>query len=192
MADHILDAGWALLLDQGFEKFSFDRLARFARTGKATIYARFSNKEEFLRALLIRQIEMRQREFMAVAQGQEIVHALPRLAVNAVELFLSPEGRLVDRLIDWLDHEGDIAGTSLRGWAMANAHANAMRLLEEADRRGEIAIGDIPTAARFLIEGVSGHARLTDVRAGPSRREHLEWARAYCAMILRAFPKDGC
>ncbi|MDE2434783.1 MAG: helix-turn-helix transcriptional regulator [Sphingomonadales bacterium] len=187
LADLILDAGWELLLDVGFERFSLDRLARFARIGKPTIYSRFANKEGLLRALSIRQIELRHQEVIAGTQGLSINEALPALASKVVELFLSPEGRLIDRLIDWLDYEAERSQDSLRGWAMQAAIDNAVAVLRHAGERGEIAIADPLSAARFFIEGIVGHARITDMDEDACRSRHDDWARQLSAMILGHF-----
>jgi hypothetical protein len=47
----ILEASWDVLLAEGFEGFTFDRVARHAHIGKATIYSRFANKRELMGAL---------------------------------------------------------------------------------------------------------------------------------------------
>lgn len=189
LADHLLDTGWELLLETGFERFSFDRLARFARVGKPTIYARFANKEAFLRAMLIRQIERRQREIIGDAQGRKITEAMPVMAMTVVEMFQSAEGRLIDRLIDWLDHETSGSPSSLREWAMGAAIGNAERLLVEADQRGEICVRDPIGAARFFVEGIAGHARIIGPGVPFNAEQHRDWARQLCAMILDHF---GC
>ena len=62
IADHILEAGWQLLLEEGFERFSFDRLARAASVGKPTIYSRFANKHEYSRVLLEHRLTKRKNE----------------------------------------------------------------------------------------------------------------------------------
>lgn len=190
LGDHILDAGWELLLDQGFERFSFDRLARFARIGKPTIYARFANKEELLRALLVSRIEQRQREVVADAMGHELDVVLPALAFHAVEKFRSPEGRLIDRLIDWLDYEAGADRPSLRGWALESTQRTLEAVLGEANSASSSQIDDIPTAARFLLEGIAGHAKMVDARVGDTAGE-ADWAARYSAMILKHFARAG-
>lgn len=185
--DYILDAGWALLLEQGFERFSFDRLARSARIGKPTIYARYANKEELLYALLVRQIERRQQEIMSGTMGHKLTEVFPSLAVNAVLLFQSAEGRLIDRLIDWMDHETDGQRPSLREWAIGNALNNAAALLNEANSRGEVNVQDVQTAARFFVEGVAGRAKISNAETSASITSHQHWAEQLCAIILGFF-----
>lgn len=187
LADHILDAGWKLLLGSGFEKFSFDRLARFARTGKATIYARFASKAEFLRALLIREIERRQTEIFSSIQGKGLSTVLPELILTTVQHFLSPEGRLIDRLIDWLDHEAEPDRESVRGWALNGAVNNASSLIAAANQTGETEIADPIRAARFLVEGIAGHAKLASLQGQFDESEHATWAHELTTMVLSHF-----
>lgn len=187
LGERILEAGWQLLLEVGFERFSFDRLARFARIGKPTIYARFANKEELLRELLTWRIEHNQREILSRADGQSLAAAIPAMAVSVVEVFASPEGRLVERLIDWLDYETEATHPSLRIWAVRNAANTLEALMIQANDCGETRLRDVSTAARFMVEGIAGHARMCDGRTAFSAADHLEWATRYSAMVLREF-----
>ena len=187
IADHILEAGWQLLLEDGFERFSFDRLARAASVGKPTIYSRFANKHEYLRALLEHRLTKRQNEVAAMATDLPFKEGIVLLASQAVTLFLSPEGRLIDRLIDWVDNEGGVGRPSVRSWAARNGIDHAERIMRRAQDRGEVTISDIPTCARFLVEGVVGHARLSKPEDSVKDLDHLEWAQRYCAMLAKAF-----
>lgn len=187
LTDRILQASWALLLDIGFEKFSFDKLARFGRLGKPTIYARFSNKAELLRAVLLQSIEQQTQGLFDAVADQSIDEAIPALSANVVEYFHSPEGRLTDRLIDWIDVEAGDGGPSMRGWAAEEATLKIRQRLENSIERGEIRISDIDTVSLFLVEGIAGHARLTKVEDQFDRHQHLQWAHDYWAMIKKAF-----
>ena len=51
----ILDAGWAVLLAQGYDGFAFEAVAERARTGKAALYRRWPDKETLLLAVLANQ-----------------------------------------------------------------------------------------------------------------------------------------
>ncbi|MCX7283014.1 MAG: helix-turn-helix domain containing protein, partial [Novosphingobium sp.] len=51
LPQRILEAGWEVLREHGFDAFTFDRVARHAHIGKATIYTRFGCKREFFDAL---------------------------------------------------------------------------------------------------------------------------------------------
>lgn len=59
--------------------------------------------------------------------------------------------------------------------------------MRRAQDRGEVTISDIPTCARFLVEGVVGHARLSKPEDSVKDLDNLEWAQRYCAMLAKAF-----
>ena len=189
LPERMFEAAWELLLEQGFEGFTFDKLAKQARIGKPTIYARFSNKEEFLRALLERRIMGYQEEVTALAEDLSFRDVLTLMAMRVVVKFLSEEGRLMDRLIDWLEYEGDPSKPSMRKWAFESARNRGEAIITAAVERGEIVISDIPLAAQTFLEGIIGHARMSQVREPTNLEPHQRWAETYVAVILRAF--DG-
>jgi len=187
LTDRILQASWEFLLEVGFEHFSFDKLARYGRFGKPTIYARFGNKVELLRALLVQSIESRSRDLFDAASRQHIDEAIPSLCADVVEYIHSPEGRLKDRLIDWLDIEAEDGGPSMRGWAGEMAIERIRQLMRDASKRGEITLSNIDKASQFLAAGVIGHGRMTKVQDEFDRALHIVWARDYWAMLKKAF-----
>lgn len=189
LPERMFSAAWDLLLDQGFEGFSFDKLARHARIGKPTIYARFANKEAFLRALLQHRITDYQLEITTLSADKSFADALKLMATRAALRFQSDEGRLIDRLIDWLDHEGDPKAGSVRQWAFHHGQQRGEALMHAAVERGEVTITDIPLAAQFFLEGVVGHARTGNTSDPDALEKHQRWAEQYSAMILKAFSK---
>lgn len=193
LSGRILDASWDVLLATGFENFTFDRLARHARIGKATIYSRFASKHELLSALLQRRIA--QRRVAIEAHGADLppVEAFTRRATEILEDLGTPAGLLLERLMDWLDQErdgpatrpssGDV-GYRARVYRYAlDSIGNALR--ESAARHG-LKIGDIELAAQFWLEGIIGHARLTDAQQRSDAASIRAWARAYSAFFFAA------
>ncbi|MBT8427826.1 MAG: TetR/AcrR family transcriptional regulator, partial [Erythrobacter sp.] len=160
---------------------------RYGRFGKPTIYARFGNKVELLRALLVQSIESRSRDLFDAASRQHIDEAIPSLCADVVEYIHSPEGRLKDRLIDWLDIEAEDGGPSMRGWAGEMAIERIRQFMGDASKRGEITLSDIDKASQFLAAGVIGHGRMTKVEDTFDRAPHIEWARGYWSMLKKAF-----
>ena len=187
LSEHMFEAGWDLLLAHGFDGFSFDKLARKARVGKPTIYSRFTNKRAFLQALLQHRIEQRQMEITASAGEKPFKEVMPFLAIQILQTFLSPEGRLMDRLVDWLDHEGNAGEASVRLWAFETAFERAEDLMRAANSRGELRITDVPEAARFMLEGVIGHARVTDCAKPFDTDAQYRWATRFIGLMLDAF-----
>src|ERR1700750_3398680 len=59
----ILDAARKMFLERGFEGASIDEIAEVARSGKATIYARFRDKRALFTEVVTRDILSRITEF---------------------------------------------------------------------------------------------------------------------------------
>lgn len=57
LPNRLLDAALKLFSENGFEKTTMDQIAREAGASTKTIYARFSNKEDILRAVVRRIVE---------------------------------------------------------------------------------------------------------------------------------------
>src|ERR1700730_16839402 len=54
--ERILDAARNVFLERGFEGASIDEIAKAARSGKPTIYARFANKRALFTAVVMREV----------------------------------------------------------------------------------------------------------------------------------------
>ncbi len=66
----ILDAARKMFLERGFEGASIDEIAEVARSGKATIYARFRDKRALFTEVVTRDILSRITEFKALAVAE--------------------------------------------------------------------------------------------------------------------------
>lgn len=78
----ILDAALAEYLAHGFRRTSMDDVARAAGIGRATIYRRFSARDELVQAVLVRET----RRFFA--ELAEATRQLPTVAERLVEGFV--------------------------------------------------------------------------------------------------------
>src|ERR1700686_4675999 len=77
----ILDAARKMFLERGFEGASIDEIAEVARSGKATIYARFRDKRALFTEVVTRDILSRITEFKAeVPTGSTIEERLTSAA----------------------------------------------------------------------------------------------------------------
>jgi len=200
ISGRILDASWDVLLVGGFEHFTFDRVARHAHIGKATIYSRFPGKGELMRALLARRIEMRRDFFKLAGSHLAIENAFCLRAANMINGLFSPNGALMERLIDWLEQETG-EGQRMRAQAYRDAIdsiggslRDAGRLGTHNDRAAEGRTGKVlypGLAARLWLEGVIGHAKLAYTEGASSPVAVERWASDYtrfffaglCAMV---------
>src|ERR1700726_3851851 len=79
--ERILDAARKVFLERGFEGASIDEIAEVARSGKATIYARFRDKRALFTEVVTRDILSRITEFKAeVPTGSTIEERLTSAA----------------------------------------------------------------------------------------------------------------
>ncbi|MDT0508304.1 helix-turn-helix domain-containing protein [Novosphingobium sp. MMS21-SN21R] len=175
----MLQAGWEVLAEHGFEGFTFDRIARHARIGKVTIYNRFPSKREFLEALLKHNVEERRVSIMAKGAGLSLVESFCQRAATAVEILLSPDGVMMERLVDWCDQEFGDAQINYRHAMFAHALTDIESELRAAATNEGVEIADMALAARFWLEGILGHARLQGTTTDFDRDETDRWARSY-------------
>lgn len=95
----LLDAASHLFLTQGFDGTSCDQVAARARAGKASIYARYANKDMLFAAVVRREVER------SLTAGHDIPPDLPLRArlvavgTNLIEHALQPDAIAFMRLI---------------------------------------------------------------------------------------------
>lgn len=165
--DAILDATLKLLAEEGYEGLTTDRIAAVAGVGKATIYRRWSSKEEVVAAAAMRlSAEVPtpdtgdlEADLRAIAEGLAAVFAQPATA------------RLVAALLARMPHDPALAENLRQGFLAARRRA-AHVVLEHARERGEIASGvDLEIAVdllaapfyyRMLVTGTSIDRRFAD------------------------------
>jgi AcrR family transcriptional regulator len=97
-AGQILDFAARLIIEEGFTELSMERLAREAGISKALIYNYFPNRNDMLRALLEREMqvlrERQLREINAATDFRDLVYRTTRTYVAQVK----ERGALLQRL----------------------------------------------------------------------------------------------
>ncbi|WP_255504701.1 TetR/AcrR family transcriptional regulator [Novosphingobium sp. EMRT-2] len=175
----ILEASWDVLLAEGFEGFTFDRVARHAHIGKATIYSRFANKRELMGALLRYRIEAQHAHISATGADLPPIEAFTARSTEVLSLLLSPDGILQERLIDWMDQEGDGECGEVRTAIYRHSLVAIEALIHKANATGLVHIHDPAAAAEFWLEGLVGHARVTRADENWDRAAHERWSHKY-------------
>lgn len=173
-----------MLAEHGFDGLTFDRIARHARIGKATIYSRFTSKQAFLNALLKHKVEQRRVTIMAVGADLPLIESFCQRAVAVVALMLSPDGLMMERLVDWCDQEFGNDDINYRHAMFAHALVNIEAELRAAAAKDDVTIPDAPLAARFWLEGLLGHTRLMGTTQAFDQHETEKWARSYSAFFF--------
>ncbi len=192
LSGRILDASWDVLLAGGFDNFTFDRVARHAHIGKATIYSRFPGKIDLMHALLERRIALRNRYFRQRGADLPVEQAFRLRAADVMKMLFAPDGVLMERLTDWIDQESG-QGQRMRANAYTNAIESITLALTERREAGELHVPDIDLAARLWLEGLIGHARLANTEGASSAAEIERWACDYTRFFfagLRVIAED--
>lgn len=186
LPERILEAGWQVLATHGFEHFTYDRISRHARIGKVTIYNRFPSKAEFLTALLKYKVHQRRVLVLAIGEGLPLVESFCRRATAVVEILISPEGVMLERLVDWCDQEFGKEEINYRHAMYEESLVHIEQELQQAVLEQSLVIRDVSLAARFWLEGLIGHVRfLGNVRAF-NLEETQSWARNYSEFFFSA------
>ena len=183
IGERILDAAWAVMIEQGPELFAIDRVALAAQASKQTIYARYAGKLPLLEALLDARIGLIFADLRELIDAHHAEVAFADQAQRVVKSMISPTSRMLERLVDWIDANSKNASASPTRAAL---YRNSMVLISEqlqfATRRWAFTIDDIPTAAGFWLDGLFGHAR-----GLPSDDLQCEdWSLRYARYFLRA------
>jgi len=90
--ERILDAARRVFLDQGLAGASIDEIARLARAGKPTIYARFPSKEALFTAVAMRNAARVRDGFETVAaSGTTLQERLTSVGINILNRLFSSD-----------------------------------------------------------------------------------------------------
>lgn len=160
----ILDAARALFLERGLAGTSVDEIARVARAGKPTIYARYPTKEALFAAVATRNSsDIRSRFEAFVPQGRTVAAKLESLANNVLDRLLSKDMIDVMRLgIAEAHRFPNMAG--IGGFTRDRGIQAITYALGELARNGELselpafAPATLPTTAEFFVDLVAGRA----------------------------------
>jgi AcrR family transcriptional regulator len=182
VGERLLDAAWTVLLANGPEVLTLDKVAAQARASKQTIYARHAGKRDLLLAVLGRRVDQ-------AIIGLDVLPDLPtphaafaQLLERALAAFNLPEKLMLDRMIDWIDSNGDHSTARPTRVALADRFRALVEAhLAQAEARWGLKLEDRGLAARFWIYGVVGHMRC----AVPGDVDAKVWSRAFTEYFLR-------
>ena len=119
----ILDAATDLFLRLGFDATSCDQVVIQAGAGKASLYARYANKEELFTAVVRRMVEgtllpssdvpchLPVRDRLRAVAGRLLSHALSSEAVALMRVCVTTAHRMPElaRLVDRIGRDGGVA-----------------------------------------------------------------------------------
>lgn len=186
MENRLLDAAWSVLTEIGPEHLSIEKVAAKARAGKKTIYARYANKRILLGHLLSRRLKL----FLAdmadptPMKGETAQEAFTALARAHLLALVEGQGRLLERLVDWLDAmvaEDKFHDAKIRSYEKVLAFLEWQ--IRDTARRIGMELTEAMDLASYWLDGVVGHSRTaTDL----SKAEIDHWADRYASFFLKA------
>ena len=160
--ERLLEIATGMFMEAGFDATSMERLAEAAAIGKATLYARYSDKAALFADVLKRRIlavyEPLEEEFGVLVAGADLGDILRRLSRQLIEKGLSPEAVALGRI---LSAQGSNF-PDLARLAIKEGFGRQMRLIENvlaryaADPRYDLQ--DVPLAADLFLSLVLGRA----------------------------------
>ncbi len=161
----ILAAASALILLRGFESMTVDEVASNAGVGKATVYRRWSRKED----LAVAAMEQLYRDEMPPPDTGSIRGDLTATFSSVLAFVNSPAGSdYIRTTIKESMRDGRIA--ALYRAASERAELSAVGVFERAIARGEVR-ADLHMSAAVEFLGSLVTARAVSGRAMPSERE---------------------
>jgi AcrR family transcriptional regulator len=152
----ILDAARRLFLERGLEGASVDEIARVARAGKPTIYARFPSKETLFAAVVMRALPIEQFESDAPT-GASVEERLKSLGVNILKWVLVSEDIGMIRLAIAEARRFPDLASRVNRLVRERAEKAVVRLLGEAAQSDEL--GKLPAFAPERLPATSGFFR---------------------------------
>src|SRR3984893_6654559 len=157
--ERILDAARKVFLERGFEGASIEEIARAARSGKPTIYARFASKEALFNAVAMHDVVSRIEHFKGeVPTGATIEERLASLAIALLDWILASDRLALMRLaVAGIRRFPDLASSVSRTARELSAQVAAQHLSEitQSDELGALpafAPEHLATTARFFLD----------------------------------------
>ena len=188
VGERIVEAAWAVLLEVGPEALTVDKVASAARASKQTIYTRHEGKRALLQAVLEARVSAAVAGLESLPEARDARAAFVELLTRAVVMFSQPEKLMFDRVIDWIDAHAEPGEARPTRVALADRFCAMMEgHLATAQARYGLSVEEPEMAARFWLDGVTGHMRCMAQGDG----DQASWARAFTDFFLRGVGARG-
>jgi AcrR family transcriptional regulator len=192
LPNRLLDAALKLFSENGFEKTTMDQIAREAGASTKTIYARFSNKEDILHAVVHRLVERTievHRRADPIGEGTDPRETLVRFCTD-VCIRISTEAGPINRMAMAESHR-------LPELRRLHSQANAFGIsyiregLEHWSKQGlfpDLRPQDVDQAALLCLSMATDWTRIyTSVGRPPARAEIDRYVGFAIDVFLRGF-----
>lgn len=148
----VLEAGSRVLIEQGFEKLSMQRVAKIAGVSPGSLYQYFPDKAALVAAIIEamseRELAFHLEQFASLPADATLSQAIERM-VRSVLAFQRNEGPLMRRGLEAMQHLGRYPALAAR---VIDA-ASSLQLVLEA-HRSEIAVDDLGLATHVLANAI--------------------------------------
>ncbi len=184
-----MNAATELFLRDGYAATSIESVARQARVGKRTLYARFPDKEALFCAVLQRLMARWLAEPLPDPATGPVERALVQFADRMLAVALEPEALALHRLLIAESGRFPQIPAMLRAAGVTEGAARIASLLKHEIAEGRLpAIDPAYAAEQFMHLVLSGPQRRALGLGPPLAPEELAiWARRGVALFL-----DGC
>lgn len=158
----ILEAGWDLLMSEGYQGFTFEALADRAKTGKAVLYRRWPDKEALLLAVLAHRGLGVPAEAPDTGSLREDVLSLLRSANR----FGDSAAAMFSTLLGAYFDETKTTPAELRSRLLGNRSKAMVLVVEKAIARGELT-GELPPRVMTLPIDLLRHDLIMNLKRVP-------------------------
>ena len=148
----VLEAGSRILIEQGYEKLSMQRVAKIAGVSPGSLYQYFPDKAALVAAIVEamseRELAFHLEQFAALPADATLAQALERM-MRSVLAFQRNEGPLMRRGLESMQYLGRYPALAAR----VTDAARSLQLMLEA-HRSEIAVDDLELATHVLANAI--------------------------------------
>ncbi len=143
----MLEAAFELALERGLAGVSVSDVAERAGVHPTSIYRRWGDREGLLVDALLSKVG----EAAPMPDTGTLEGDLRTFLRNSADFMRTPQGRMLARMAVSIDPTSDLHEARAEYWRLALA--NASRIFERAEARGELASGTDPVAAVEIVAG---------------------------------------
>ena len=167
----VLEVATALFVEQGYAATSLEKIARVIGCSKATLYRRYSSKEDLFKAVVAERGRMLLDEAEAVeASSKDPLAATKEIALFFLDFMLRPETREAYRIVIGDGYRIPFIADEMMETIVEPFVATLSRLLKAAADAGQINSTDHEQTTRVLMSFVIGWP-LQNTMLGQNRME---------------------
>lgn len=154
----VLDTGWAMLLERGYEATSIEAIAAAAGVSRVTVYKHFPDKGALFREAVLRATRRIEAEQAlgegAAPDGAPLPERLARFGIGLMAFLVSPTAIAFYGVLSGELRRHPVIAEAFYALGPARTLRNLAGVLEAAGARGEIALAVSPDRAAEMLVGL--------------------------------------